>query len=50
MREVDAGDAEFTVGEADVDDETMLQRNEELVKSTMKLEICGLAAEMDIPI
>ncbi|KAG0364326.1 swr1 complex component [Gamsiella multidivaricata] len=47
--ELDAGDGEFTVAEADVDDETTLA-NEESGTEDDEAEISGLAAEMDIPI
>ncbi|KAF9109602.1 swr1 complex component [Mortierella sp. AM989] len=47
--ELDAGDAEFTAAEPDVDDETTLA-NEESGTEDDEEEISGLAAEMDIPI
>ncbi|KAF9192500.1 swr1 complex component [Haplosporangium sp. Z 11] len=47
--ELDSGDAEFTVAEAEVDDETTLA-NEESGSEDDEAEISGLAAEMDIPI
>ncbi|KAI1316376.1 swr1 complex component, partial [Mortierella claussenii] len=47
--ELDAGDTEFTILEADVDDETTLA-NEESGSEDDEAEISGLAAEMDIPI
>ncbi|KAG0258634.1 swr1 complex component [Mortierella polycephala] len=47
--ELDSGDAEFTVAEAEMDDETTLA-NEESGSEDDDAEISGLAAEMDIPI
>ncbi|ORZ16655.1 SNF2 family N-terminal domain-domain-containing protein [Lobosporangium transversale] len=47
--ELDTGDAEYFVKEADVDDETTLA-NEESGSEDDEAEISGLQAEMDIPI